>query len=322
MKKILTALLALLLIAAPALAAVPNPSSDFYVLDKANVLSSSTENYIIANNDQLYESCGAQIVFVTVDDTDGDAIDDYCNKLFDKWNIGSSKEDNGFLVLLAIDDDNYYALPGVGIEKRMSSGTIKMLLDDYLEPDFAVRDYDAGARKLFDALFTEICDMYAVYLTPITGTAASNAANTGNSNEPPRKTPAASHEVHSDDSGFPVGLIIAIIIIVLIIALPARNKRRRRGSTVVPPPPPQAPHVPPVVVKRKPIIFHTGPRPGTGPRPTSTHRSSFGGSTIKRSGGGGISRGGGIGRSGGGGRSISRSGGGGRSRGGGAGRGR
>ena len=321
MKKILIALLTLLLIATPALAAVPEPDSDFYVLDKANVLSSSTEDYIIANNDQLYESCGAQIVFVTVDDTDVDAIDDYCNELFDKWQIGSSKEDNGFLVLMAIDDDNYYALPGVGIEKRMSSGTIKMLLDDYLEPDFADRDYDAGARKLFDALFTEICDMYAVYLTPITGTAASNASNTGSSNEPPRETPSRTTESKSG-GGFPIGLIIAIVIVVLIIALPVRSRRRRRGSTVVPPPPPP-PHTPPVppvrpvVVKRKPIIFHTGPRPGTGPRPSSTHRS-----TIKRSGGGGFSRGGGIGRSGGGGRSISRSGGGGRSRGGGAGRGR
>jgi len=318
MKKILAAFLMLLLIAAPALAAVPNPDSDFYVLDQANVISSSTEDYIIANNDQLYESCGAQIVFVTVDDTDGDAIDDYSNELFDKWNIGSSKENNGFLVLMAIDDDNYYALPGVGIEKRMSSGTIKMLLDDYLEPGFAARDYDAGARKLFDALFTEICDMYAVYLTPITGTAASNAANTGSSNEPPREMPVDGREVHTETrsgGGIPIGLIIAIVIIILVIAASSRSKRKRRssGGTVVIPVP--------TAPKRKTIIFPTSPRPGAGPRPTVTRRSSFGGSTIKRTGGGGFSRGGGIGRSGGG-RSISRSGGGGRSRGGGAGRGR
>ena len=315
-QKLIALLLALLLIAAPALAAVPNPDSDFYVLDKANVLSSSTEDYIIANNDQLYESCGAQIVFVTVDDTDGDAIDDYCNELFDKWNIGSSKENNGFLVLMAIDDDNYYALPGVGIEKRMSSGTIKMLLDDYLEPDFADRDYDAGARKLFDALFTEICDMYAVYLTPITGTAASNAANTGSSNEPPREMPVDSHEVHSNSgSGFPTGLVIAIIVIIVVLMISRSSSKKRKrssgGSTVVIPVP--------TAPKRKTIIFPTGPRPGSGPRPTRTHRSH-----TTRSGGGGFSRGGGVGRSGGfgGGRSISRGGGGGRSRGGGAGRGR
>ena len=165
-QKLIALLLALLLIAAPALAAVPNPDSDFYVLDKANVLSSSTEDYIIANNDQLYESCGAQIVFVTVDDTDGDAIDDYCNELFDKWNIGSSKENNGFLVLMAIDDDNYYALPVVGIEKRMSSGTIKMLLDDYLEPDFADRDYDDVdvMRRLVDESMEKALD-YALSYT-------------------------------------------------------------------------------------------------------------------------------------------------------------
>ena len=176
-RRILALVCALMLIALPALA-IPSPNDDFYVLDQANVLSSETEWRIVYNNDLLYDACGAQIVFVTVDDTDGKAIDDYAYDLFNRWGIGSSSKDNGFLVLMAIDDDNYYALPGSGLEKKLSSGEIKLMLDDYLEPDFAVRDYDAGARALFDALYERISDEYSAGLravTPPSGTSASTA---------------------------------------------------------------------------------------------------------------------------------------------------
>ena len=83
-RRILALVCALMLIALPALA-VPSPNDDFYVLDQANVLSSETEWRIVYNNDLLYDACGAQIVFVTVDDTDGKAIDDYAYDLFNRW---------------------------------------------------------------------------------------------------------------------------------------------------------------------------------------------------------------------------------------------
>lgn len=304
-----------MLIALPALA-VPSPNDDFYVLDQANVLSSETEWRIVYNNDLLYDACGAQIVFVTVDDTDGKAIDDYAYDLFNRWGIGSSSKDNGFLVLMAIDDDNYYALPGSGLEKKLSSGEIKLMLDDYLEPDFAVRDYDAGARALFDALYERISDEYSAGLravTPPSGTSASTADSRARSGGRESRSPGILSRIIDAIGDIFIALIVLAIVIVIALFGGFRRRRRRR-SIFTPPPPPPPPR----------SMFFGGPRPGSSPRPRSNPprppRSSGGG----RPGGfGGSGRSGGFG---GGGRSGGfgggRSGGGGASRGGGAGRGR
>lgn len=337
MKKILLALLlALMLFVSPALA-VPDPGSDFYVLDEAGVISAETEKRIIYNNDLLYDACGAQLVFVTVNTTGSESIDDYCYDLFNEWGIGSSEENNGFLVLLAIDDDNYYALPGSGLEERFSAGDIKLMLDDYLEPDFAAKDYDSGVRLLFDNLFNEISDMYSAGLTATAPTGSVSTSDTSDIRSiAAQKVDREDRSFYADESrsgSFFVGnlfsgvfslirgiIMFAFIIIFIVIIVLISRPRRPRGGMHTPPPP----------LHR--TIFRMGPRPGAGPRPPHNHAgpgafggrpsggsrpSGFGGS---RSGGFGGSRGGGAGRSGGFG--GGRSGGGGGSRGGGAGRGR
>ena len=103
------ALVLLAFMAVPALAKVVSPGPDFYYLDNANVLSEALEGEIFFANKLLYDACGAQIVVVTVDSTGRDAIDDYAYELFNSWGIGDAAKDNGFLLLLAIEDDDYYA---------------------------------------------------------------------------------------------------------------------------------------------------------------------------------------------------------------------
>lgn len=118
-KKALSLLLALALafcLAVPALAAYPDRPENQYVLDEAEVLSEETEQEIIAENQDLFQETGAQIVVVAVDFLDGEDIDDYAYSLFNIWGIGSQERNNGLLLLLAIGEENYYAQAGTGIE--------------------------------------------------------------------------------------------------------------------------------------------------------------------------------------------------------------
>ncbi len=150
----LTALL-LCSLSIPALAAVPDRPQNQYVLDEAGVLDDATEREIISQNQKLFEKTGAEIVIVAVDFLGGQEIDDYVFELFNSWGIGSKERNNGVLLVMAIGEDNYYAQAGYGIEDYFDS-RMQSLLDDYLEPDFAVRNYDAGAKKFFDAVYTEL----------------------------------------------------------------------------------------------------------------------------------------------------------------------
>ena len=97
----------------PALAEVPQPNGDFYVLDLSGVLSDETKGNIILNNDLLFGACQGQIVVVTVDSTGDTDIGDYACDLFNSWGIGSAEKNNGMLILLAIQDDDYYVLQGM-----------------------------------------------------------------------------------------------------------------------------------------------------------------------------------------------------------------
>ena len=150
------------------------PNNDFYYLDDAGVLSEILEGEIFFSNRLLYDDCGAQIVVVAIDSTNGTDIEDYSIELFNNWGIGSKEKNNGFLLLLAIQDDDYYACPGLGLKEELSSVVIQEMLNECLEPDFAAGCYDAGVKKVFETVFRRIADIYNSEVTPKDGIDAYN----------------------------------------------------------------------------------------------------------------------------------------------------
>lgn len=303
------------LLAPAAAAKVPKRPDNQYVLDSADVLSSTVEKHIISGNERLFREYGAEVVVVTVDFLDGEAIDDYAVSLFDEWGIGSRERDNGILLVMAIGEDNYYALSGSGIDDYFDGGRFRSMLDDYLEPDFAAGDYGAGAQSFFDAAADELDAYYA---------------STGQENGPAEDYGYEEDEYFSsgravrffDRAISVISVIIRVVVVLAILAVllsifgRSRGGRggppgggggggfwrgmflgsmmgRRRSYWAPPPPPPPGPGF-----GRPPM----GPRPG-GPRPGGSRPGGFGGfggfSGGGRSGSGGAGRGGFGGHSGG-----------------------
>ena len=141
---------------------VPDQTDAFYVYDEANVLDTETKTYIVGKNVDLYDKCGGQIVVACVNTTGNYDIKDYAYALFNKWKIGSADKNNGVLILLSIDEDDYWVLQGNGLETLLQSGTLKLMLNDYLEPYFAKKQYADGVRSLFDALIEKYEQIYSV----------------------------------------------------------------------------------------------------------------------------------------------------------------
>ncbi|QNB48395.1 hypothetical protein BR63_10800 [Thermanaerosceptrum fracticalcis] len=73
---------------------IPNPTSSFYVLDKANILSESTEQTIIQTSAELARKTKAQIVAVTVNTLEGYSPEDYALAILRKWGIGDKQLNN------------------------------------------------------------------------------------------------------------------------------------------------------------------------------------------------------------------------------------
>lgn len=299
-----------------AFAAVLSPSNDFYVLDDAGVLDTQTEGMIVFCNDLLYQDCGAQFVVVVADSIGGEDIGDYAYELFNKWGIGDSQKGNGYLMLLAIEEEDYYFLPGEGLDESMSWGKTKEIVNKYLEPDFAAGDYDSGVDKVFRQLFPMLADVCGSDVTVADGVAAYEDYIATGENYEIDYGGYKGDAPYERKGGFRTvfGTIITIIILIVVLSAFARPvyRRRRGGVPFVffhhhaprPPRPPRPPRSP-----------HHGPGGFGGPHGGGLRGGSFGGG---RSGGFGGGRSGG-GRSGGG-FGGGRSGGGGGSRGGGGGR--
>ena len=154
----LAVLLALLFAVSPAMAEIPAPSRAFYFLDQANVLSNSTKLEIVFFNHLLYSWCRAQIVVVVVNTLDGVSIDEYALELFNRWGIGDGKKNNGLLLVMSIDDDDYYTIPGMGITEVFTVEVLKETLERCLEPHFAARHYDAGVKAWFEDVLARMID--------------------------------------------------------------------------------------------------------------------------------------------------------------------
>lgn len=213
------AILLLLLMCWPAAAwAVVEAPPEGYVADYANMLTDETEAYLIEKSRQLDEATGAQIVVVTVDFLDGMDIEDYAYTLFNDWGIGDAEKNNGLLLLLAIGEDNYWCMQGKGLEGVLSSGMLGDYLYEYLEPDFAKADYDAGVRKVFDALLDWFDNYYSVQ--------GSNAA--GNDVTVPVQPVREQNSQNEDSSWF--WLVVVLIIIVILISMNNRRKDRKNKN--------------------------------------------------------------------------------------------
>lgn len=302
-KKFFAWFLCLALMALPALAVV-SPDADFYVYDGPNVLTEDTKGMIVFSNDLLYQDCGAQFVVVVVSSTGGADIADYAYDLFNDWNIGDKKKQNGLLLLLAIDQQDYYLLPGTGVEEELSWGKVKTLVNSSLEPEFAKGNYDAGVQAVFPLLFQRLAQVCGSDVTVDQGKQAYRDYLNGSYDYAP----------YQEENGVDFFWIILIVLVLILIFGSRGGGRRRRGFFFFMPPHHHRPPRPPF---GGPDPFGSdhhgpGPRPPRGGGFGGGSRGSFGGGS--RGGFGGGSRGGGFGGG--------RSGGGGGSRGGGGGRGR
>ncbi|MBO4884690.1 MAG: TPM domain-containing protein [Clostridia bacterium] len=284
MKRFFALALVLMLLAAPALASSLKASDDFYVNDAANVLSDATIGHIVLNNDALYKACGAQLVFVTVDTTGSTKLENYAYKLFNDWGVGGSNN-NGFLLVMAIQDDDYWYEIGKGLDQYLTSGDAGELVDKYLEPYFAKKDYDGGAKAFFDALFATTAralkanvsidnSAYSKYIQQNGGSTATTTTRTTTGNTTPRRA-------DESDGSWVLGLIVLIAIIVIVVLIVHSTRRRRvvrtGGTTVVRP----TVVVPPVVTRTPPIVSRPVQTPPVVSRPAQTPPSqgSYGGFT-------------------------------------------
>ncbi|MCL1991306.1 MAG: TPM domain-containing protein [Defluviitaleaceae bacterium] len=161
---------------------VPERAANYAVTDLAHLFSETTISYLVSQNEQLFESTGGEVVFLTVEQLpEGQSIREFSRTVFNAWGVGSVENNNGILIVIADLEGEAYITIGQGLEQHLSNNQLNHVLEQYFTPHFAVGDDDLGARQLFDVLSAEVTEAFPsgagiVQQSPVT-TAATQGEN-------------------------------------------------------------------------------------------------------------------------------------------------
>lgn len=95
-----------------------------YVNDFAGVLDAATRDRLTALCTEVDQKAGAQIALVTIHSLDGGSKEDFGNRLFGLWGVGHKSDDRGVLVLVAVNDHQYWTEVGYGLEPILPDGKV------------------------------------------------------------------------------------------------------------------------------------------------------------------------------------------------------
>jgi uncharacterized protein len=140
------------------------PSASGFVNDYAKVLSPQASAEITALLEEIERKTSAQVVVVTVKSTVPLTIEQYAVELFQKWGIGKAGEDNGILILLAVDDRKVRIEVGYGLEGAVTDLQSKIIIQDLMIPAFKQGGYDLGISSGVVMIAKLLRDEYGVNL--------------------------------------------------------------------------------------------------------------------------------------------------------------
>lgn len=148
----------------------PDPTPNKYVNDYAGVIDEASARQMIALGYELEQKTGAQAVVVTVSSLNGMPIEDYANQLFRTWGIGQASKDNGFLILLSINDHRWRVEVGRGLEGAIPDILSNQIMEELAKPEFLQNNYGTGLSKAYSQFCDTIGSDYNITLTHSLGT--------------------------------------------------------------------------------------------------------------------------------------------------------
>jgi uncharacterized protein len=155
-----------------------------YVSDFASVLNSSESGSLESFLHDLEQKTGSQVAVVTVQSLEGGEIDDFTNRLFEKWKIGKKGKDNGVLILAAIQDHKARIEVGYGLESVIPDAEAGRILREQMFPQFKQGRYGAGLMLAVQAVANALAHNSGVELPALAGSQEVAHTNTANNQIP------------------------------------------------------------------------------------------------------------------------------------------
>ena len=140
------------------------PTEYFFIEDYSRVLNETTERYIYDEAVALYQETKAQVVVVTVPNTQEQDLEEFSADLANDWGIGDKDLDNGILLLFVTDEDDPHVRLeiGEGLEGAISDGAAGRILDDYAVDDKEDGKWNRAAANTFSVVLEKVYGEYGM----------------------------------------------------------------------------------------------------------------------------------------------------------------
>lgn len=178
------------------------PEFQTSVYDYGNVLSATEKAQLEEKLVRYSDSTTTQIVVITIESLKGEDIGILTPKWGQTWGIGgTSKNDNGVLILMAKAERKIWISAGYGLEDRLSAGIGGEITRNIIVPEFKAGNYYSG----LDKGTTAIIDVF--------------------------KGKYKGKRKENKKDGFPALPIIIIVIIILVLISRSKNSGGNSGNS-------------------------------------------------------------------------------------------
>jgi uncharacterized protein len=150
--------LALLALATPAAAQTFPANNGSPVVDQAGILTPAQVVDLRSKAEALYAQSGRAFAVATVKSLEGYPVDDYAYRLLRNWTLGSAKNDDGVLLVVAPAEHKVAITTGYGAGEYMTDAMSGVIIREAILPHFKQNppDYGGGIEAGADAVIKQM----------------------------------------------------------------------------------------------------------------------------------------------------------------------
>jgi uncharacterized protein len=132
-----------------------------FVNDFAGIIDEASERKIQAIAGKLQEVSGAEIAVVSVENLQPyGSIEEYSIELAEQWKVGQKGEDNGIIMLIAMEEREVRLEVGYGLEGAIPDSLAGNILENSIIPPLKRGNYGEGFLKGTEAVAGLIAEEY------------------------------------------------------------------------------------------------------------------------------------------------------------------
>ena len=137
----------------------PPPSQPF--ADYVGIVSKTAAQELNRILTEFERTSSCQVVVAIYDRLpQGEALEDYANRVFNSWGVGQKTKNNGVLMLIFFKDRKIRIEVGYGLEGVLPDALAKRIIDEQIAPRFRTGDYYGGLKAGVQGIIAAIHGEY------------------------------------------------------------------------------------------------------------------------------------------------------------------